>query len=271
MKEDRLSLRITLPQEEFLSRPLDVVPGITAVTGINNVGKTRLLKRLFHIHAWWMQAGSMNAAHFFPLTVEFTKGPLRMSLTVTPDDAERWSFFQRTVHGQVEGECVGQRNTGNPDRFDVRRSDGDVRGYMGGAVSLKALTMELGKELDAVMSNFIYVPPQRTVAAETQIRRDLIPNPDGSNLACALVTYRNDKDSRFVEMQSIMRIMFPEIEDILTTISGLNTTRLMVQDRFLDRSVPLSDCGTGVAQTLHLLALIYLPPTTLVGRTEHRG
>ncbi|KXL48375.1 MAG: hypothetical protein FE78DRAFT_29175 [Acidomyces sp. 'richmondensis'] len=110
------------------------------------------------------------------------------------------------------------------------------------------------------MSSFIFVPAQRIISGSASITRELTPNPSGSNMAQLLLTLRNDMDERFDVLRSIIKKMFPEIDDILTLITGANQTKIIIQDRFSGQRVGINDCGTGVAQMMHLLALILFSP-----------
>jgi hypothetical protein len=66
------------------------------------------------------------------------------------------------------------------------------------------------------------------------------------------------------ELDRLIAAMFPEVDRVLAGPSGTNVVTISVHDRFANRNVPLAEVGTGLTQSLHLIASVLLQPP---GRT----
>jgi energy-coupling factor transporter ATP-binding protein EcfA2 len=66
------------------------------------------------------------------------------------------------------------------------------------------------------------------------------------------------------ELDRLIAAMFPEVDRVLAGPSGTNQVTISVHDRYADLNVPLAHVGTGLTQSLHLIASVLLMPP---GRT----
>ena len=106
------------------------------------------------------------------------------------------------------------------------------------------------------LRDIIYIYPQRVVQPSVETIPKRVPSTDGSDLAEVIYTHLNENTREYGHLTSLMKSMFSEIDGILTVPSGKNVVTLSLRDNFANENIPLNECGTGIAQALHLASMI---------------
>jgi putative AbiEii toxin of type IV toxin-antitoxin system/OLD-like protein len=225
---------------------LPLTQGITVLTGRNNVGKTRLLQAIEGLRSAPRGPATLPDVH------------TKVGETVIELETGWQGALERYVVTSPSGSITATW-TPNPNTagYDLLRLNDD---------SILANTPTHGpwidyalpsKELvEATLNRLTLVPAQRTIPGTVPARRVEIPGPSGPDLGMAIFTRRNDDAPEFHELQRVMAELFPEIDAILTQAVGDMQVQITYRDRFAGRNTPLEQSGTGVAQALHLVALI---------------
>jgi energy-coupling factor transporter ATP-binding protein EcfA2 len=227
---------------------VSLTPGITVLTGRNNVGKTRLLQAIAGLHPEAAWSGPLPQARIEDgdTVIELVTGPGAV--------LERYEVTDPA--GSLT--ATWQPSSLNAGYTDLELSDG--RGIVSVPVSARDKWNSWGlpsKELaEAALRRVTFVPAQRTIPGTVPARRVEVPGPYGPDLGMAIFTRRNDDSPEFRELQRVMTELFPEIDAILTQAVGDMQVQITYRDKFARRNTPLEQSGTGVAQALHLIALI---------------
>jgi hypothetical protein len=225
--------------------------GITVLTGRNNVGKTRLLQVIAAL-----RPDAPVLPYPLPLarvesgdtTIELETGPgaslARYDLT-DPGGTARAEWRPGPGNGMV-GLFMADQGIVSIAQRDYEHGPPRWDAYPVGSMD----------QLLRVLRQLTFVPAQRAIPGTVLARRVETPSPSGPDLGMAIFTRRNDDAPEFHELQRVMAELFPEIDAILTQAMGEQQVRITYRDRFAGRNTPLEESGTGVAQALHLVALI---------------
>lgn len=236
---------------------LEIAPGIGVLTGRNNVGKSRILQHVFQLRQAWGTSITPFDANIHVLKADGSE----ISLQWQPGNLAEYARY-RIINSdkQLTVDAVTERRQGND--YWVR----DMVANRGGAARFNqfppSLSLLARNNLDIAnaLNAIVLVDPQRIVSAAVQTIPIDVPNPNGDNLGQALYKHRNNSSPQFDELQRVMAEIFPEVSQVLTLPTTANVVTVTILDRYSNERIPLDKCGTGVAQILHLVALILFSP-----------
>jgi hypothetical protein len=257
---DSLSIRF-LGRDGFRESPwIQLAPGVTVLTGRNNVGKTRILRAISGLTAVFDSGGSRPIPE-----VRLIGGEYQVEADGSgPPAPQRWIAKQT---GNEDFEALWTTSSGNAALASARLPTSllTVMAQPGpSAVSQIASMLPLSPQLRDAVRTTVYFQPQRVPETVANTAPESVPNPDAGNLGRVIYHHRGHETSVMEQMDRLMAEMFPEIDRILAGPSGVNQITVSVHDRYADRNVALSDVGTGLSQLLHLIASVLLMPA---GRT----
>jgi len=106
------------------------------------------------------------------------------------------------------------------------------------------------------LKDIIYIDPRRVVKPIVETIPKKVPSSDGSDLAQAIYTHRNENTREYNVLSDLISSMFKEISGIFTVPSETNQVTLSLRDNFANKNISLSECGTGIDQALHLASMI---------------
>lgn len=219
--------------------------GITVLTGRNNVGKTRVLKAIAGLHP--------DAQGSAPLP----QARIELADTLIELETARGALERYEVSSPA-GSVIAtwEPDPNNAGYFALRRSDGGAGVSTPDRGRWNAWRLPSMDLAEATLRRLTFIPAQRTIPGTVPARRVETPGPSGPDLGAAIFTRRNDDAPEFHELQRVMAELFPEVDAILTQAVGDQQVQITYRDRFARRNTPLEQSGTGVAQALHLIALI---------------
>jgi len=234
-----------------------LAPGVSVLTGRNNVGKSRILKAVTTVLA----AYSTNAA-----------APDAPQIRIEDDGVQVVADFHgspppalyevRTQRGAEH--LFWDRDPAGNWRLVHRRSEqADTILYTGvglsAATQLGAGLPEIGRAI-SVLERVVYIPPQRLIPSEVPTAPVEVPAASGQDLGQAIYKHRNTMTPQFVEFESTLSSMLPEIRAVLTDPVNLQIVRITLSDRFAKKNIPANEAGTGVSALMHLIASVLFMP-----------
>jgi len=257
-----------------------LAPGVTILAGLNNSGKTALLKaaNLFasnealpYIHPEYdslfciiyepddadrAQINGLNAAPFLPAN---SQGFLRAVFRI------RDKSFREVEVVRADGKsAIWITVTGAQiHRFQIT-SDGQLSGR----IVMKQLNVALPKEDDVqdILPNIsefkkcIWIPARRDGIGHSQPTTNTTLPVNGTNLASYLSTMQlNDADS-YEALNNMFCVAFPYLKRINAHSLGNNALEVKATYSETGQKVPLSACGAGVEQLLILLTCVDRAP-----------
>lgn len=230
---------------------IQVFPGITILTGRNNVGKSRVLRSIGGMAQFYAGQSPDEAVPKIRLT--------RDELCITADLRNlrpRSYLVERGGVAEVDGRWVTP--PGNPPHFE--RSPGQaVQGAQQQRSSLRHLGLPYAEVMDAALASLVYFAPQRKLQVAAPTSPAAIPSPDGSDFGQVL--YRHFNSARqYPELVRVLAGMFPEVENIFTSAEVAHSVTVKVRDRFADEDFSLDELGTGLGQLAHLVLSVLLQP-----------
>lgn len=241
-----LSLQIG-PPGVSPTESMTISPGIRVLTGRNNVGKSRILRTWNNI-----AAGSLSEGPF-TVEVQYNERQYQVRGTVGPSSLH-YKFWDQagTLLGDWKADVQG-------GQYLLRNLKGGQTISQVGSLSRLAVlnqAPEFSTLLNA-LKRIVYVPPQRSVNPTVPAQGLVKPPANGDNIGQVLYQYRSHEDPRMEEFDRVMADMFPEIERVLTPAETNSTNiTIMIKDRFANKILPVQQCGSGVAQMIHLVALV---------------
>jgi hypothetical protein len=257
---DSLSIRF-LRRDGFRASPwIQLAPGVTVLTGRNNVGKTRILRAISGLTAVLDSGGTRPIPE-----VRLVRGEYQVEADPSgPPAPQRWIAKQT---GNEDFEALWTTSDANAALATARLPTSLLTVLVQpgpSAVSQIANALPLSPQLRDAVRTTVYFPPQRVPETVAGTLPESVPNPDAGNLGRVIYYHRGHETPVMAELDRLIAEMFPEIDRILAGPSGPNQITVTVHDRYADRNVPLSDVGTGLTQLLHLIASVLLMPS---GRT----
>ncbi len=121
--------------------------------------------------------------------------------------------------------------------------------------------------IEQCLSNIYKFNAQRIAAPHTATTNELRLNPDGSNLAQVLDTASRFKTHKYTKLIQLVKAVFESLEEVLTlklsdeenkeyleVYIGYYPTELQREDL----RIPLSACGTGLAQIIAILYVVVM-------------
>lgn len=227
---------------------LDLSPGLSIATGINNVGKSRLLRQLAALR-------NQNAVLDRDLRVAIDWGTKVGTLTVSPTASTQLARWVVTI------------SASRPPVFDVVIQRGTPQGLERTGTSAQALMpppLTLGKLLDTQALGCFQrltpvdairdIPSNQPTTPTTDLRAD------GSNLAQVLLYHSSHRTPQHEELEHIMGNIFPETAGVLVAVTGEHRSTIKVRDRYARADIDLDECGTGVGQVLYFITLVLCSP-----------
>ena len=231
----------------------EIAPGVTVLTGRNNVGKTRLLRSVSNLTQAFEGVKGIPVPEFRVQNDQYT-----IEADVAGEPApRRWSG---TESGQPDFEI-----TWTQDPAETYRMTDAKRSTQYGAFSRSSFPAQLGSlplyaEIRELLKIAVYFQPQRVPETVANTAPEAIPSADSANLGRVIYHHRGNETDTMRQIDALMSEMFPEIDRVLAGPSGQNLVTVTVHDRFANRNVPLSEAGTGVAQLLHFVSSVLLMP-----------
>ena len=233
-----------------------LAPGISVLTGRNNVGKSRILQAVTTVMAAHGNAAAAPAApqirledEGFLIAADFhgspppamyeLRGHSREELTSWSRDASGTWQLVLTRQGQPQVQWTGQG--------------------LAGAGQLGGVFPEIGR-VATFMSRVIYVPPQRLIPARVPTAPVDVPTATGQDLGQAIYKHRNAMTPQFAEFENTLSSMLPEISAVLSDPVDVSTVLIRLRDRFARKDIPADEAGTGVSALMHLIATVLFMP-----------
>ena len=231
---------------------IELTTGIITLTGKNNVGKSRILRNIDEFRSIVLGERPEGNINNLELSVssEINDGDFTLNVNI---DRKKKSFEFVSHRGNDYNTKVLQEGY----RVQIQISPGGpFRTTSSSSIHTAASFHNDFYVLQRNLERIVYVPPYRPIAdkANTSVETTILPN--GKNLGEILYYHKNSETKQFHEIEKVMRETFTEIENILTVPSGNNEVTITIKDRFTGKNVPISEAGTGVAQTLLLTAMI---------------
>ena len=224
-------------------------PGIRILTGRNNVGKSRILQ------TWSAIAKMGDLSAMGSCTIEVKKHGRRYHvewLSHNESSKATYSLYDQT--GTVLGHWVLRKNQ---NQWVILDNNGNQSASTNlPNLSLFAHTPEFSSVTEA-LQRIVYVPAHRTVESKVTAKGLTTPSPTGNDLGQVLHHYQSRADPKIQTFDMVVEQIFPEIEQVLT-ISDVQepAVTIAVREKFVHELISLRDCGAGVAQILHLVALV---------------
>jgi len=237
---------------------MTLAPGISVLTGRNNVGKSRVLQAVTTVMGAYSNAASAPAAPQVRIEDEGT--------TVTADfhGSPPPSVYEISGPDRMEHTMWDRDGSGNSRLLLRSHGRGDVHvlttGPLGGASQIGNALPEVVR-LASVMSRVIYVPPQRLIPALVATAPVDVPAASGQNLGQAIYKHRNDMTPQFEEFQATLSSMLEEVDQVLTSPVDQGSVRITLRDRFARKNIPADEAGTGVSALMHLIATVLFMPS----------
>jgi AAA domain, putative AbiEii toxin, Type IV TA system len=250
-----------LNRDGFRESPwVQIAPGVTVLTGRNNVGKSRVLRAISSLTPVFDGGAQIP----IPEVRLIGDGYQVEADGSGPPAPRRWTAVQV---GQEDFEAIWTSSDGNSALVNSSQPRSPIT-VLGGpgpiAVSQIANSLPLAPQLRDALRTTVYFQPQRVPETVASTTPESVPTPDAGNLGRVIYNHRGHETPTMAQMDRLMSEMFPEIDRILAGPSGQNQITVSVHDRYADQNVPLSDVGTGLTQVLHLIASVLLMPP---GRT----
>jgi len=249
---------------------LKLAPGMSVVTGRNNVGKSRILKATGDL----IQAlEGLGAFTNVPQVRVVANGrTVEADFRVVPGGqfAQAPStYLVFNKQGQIEYEIGwippeaggASLEYGAPGGAKSRISFGNLSSR-NGIPLFRSMTFlpEHGSVLSAV-DRLIYIPPERPFKAEQATNPLIVPKPDASDLPQALYHHIGNATPQAKQLEAVLLEMFPEVKQILASPTSPGQITLRLRDSFANRDISLDAAGTGLARMLHVITcvLVYDP------------
>jgi predicted ATPase len=234
-------------------------PGVSVLTGRNNVGKSRLLMRVRDLLDAVSNA-QISAA--IPL-VRVTEGNIELTadLRGMPPPG-LWEVRQsghvitKSAWAQVQnGNWQLTYESQQGQQQNLFSSSGLPSGVSGVGGALPEF-----QRLNDEVNRIIYLPPQRIIQATVAPQPVDVPSTVGSDLGQAIYKHRNAVTAEFAEFEAAVTAVLPEVSMVLTDPGPGQQVTIKLRDRFAGFDVPIDQAGTGVNQLLHLMATVLFMP-----------
>jgi hypothetical protein len=232
-----------------------IAPGVSVLTGRNNVGKSRVLTQIMNLPSAVGNPG-FPAAPAIRVTQEDG-----VSVATDPRGSPPPMFYQVVESGRTVIDAKWAYANGRME-FGYQTSNGPTVVVAGGVAALTHLGAlpHLSRVTEAV-ARFVYLPPQRVIAGTVSTVPVDVPNTRGGDLGQAIYKHRNAVSSQFMEFEAAVSEILPEVSMVLTDpVPGQNNVTIKLRDRLAGFDVPIDDAGTGVTQLLHLIATVLFSP-----------
>ena len=231
---------------------LELTTGIITLTGRNNVGKSRIMRKIDEFRAILLGESSQVFTSQLKSSVRAKIADGEKEFDITIDRANK--SLEIIYHKGKDHNSRVSLAGGKSMRWNEHGSLDRQAENLG--ISNAARLAEDFPVLENNLRRVIYIPPYRTIMDKSSTKLQTIVGPSGDNLGQILYYHKNKETNEFHEIERVMHDIFPEIEHILTVPSGDNLVTISIKDGFSGEEIPISDAGTGVAQTLFLVTMI---------------
>ncbi len=230
-------------------------PGISVLTGRNNVGKSRLLTQVRDLQTSVSNSQVSDAIPQLRIKdeqIEITAdvrgvppGPLwevrdrdrLVAKTFWTAQSGSWSLRYETAPQQFSQLYLGPPPTG-----------------------VNALPFPEIQRVNTAVRRIVYLPPQRVVEATVITQPVDVPSAAGADLGQAIYKHRNAVTEEFQEFEAAVSEVLPEVSMVLTDPISQQQVTIKLRDRYAGFDVPIDRAGTGVNQLLHLIATVLFTP-----------
>jgi hypothetical protein len=242
---------------------LTLSPGISVMTGRNNVGKTRMMRLIDDMRR---AAGDPdNFANVPQLRISDGSNVVEVDFRRAVGLPEAYRVSPRSYSVTKNGAPFYVGEWRHDQAFPVLGSNAPpTRGsaqVTNGTVFSNNPALPERERIHLALGYLIYVPAQRRVPAVVGTNPVQVPSPDGSDFGQVIYYHLNKRTSQGEQLQHVISEMFHEVERILTDPTGANQVTLKLHDRYTGQDMSLDDTGTGVAQMLHLVgSVLFNPP-----------
>jgi hypothetical protein len=234
-------------------------PGVSVLTGRNNVGKSRVLQLVTRLSEAYGNA-NVSAPQLQLARDDLT---LTVGLSGSPPPSI-YESLQEGLTRRAHWETTGgqwQLHVSDPDTVIFNG------GLFGSVSQMTGLLPDL-TEVPATLARIIYIPPQRMIPARVPTTPVIVPSASGQDLGQAIYKHRNAMTPQFADFESTIRSMLPEISDILTDPIDAGTVLIRLRDRYARTDIAADEAGTGVSALMHLIATVLFMPASRILLTD---
>jgi predicted ATPase len=223
--------------------------GIVVLTGRNNTGKSRVLRSIAAIGLHFNENFSKLPGIKFSSNIEGKDYILEINQDINPLVLLHDGL--KNTEASLDHENYGMHSFISFDKTQGKSNMGSLDNFIANARP----TLEFYKFYNK-LKDIVYIEPQRVVKSIVQTIPKKVPSPNGSDLAQVIYTHLNENTREYRDLTNLMESMFNEIGGIFTVPSENNIVTLSIWDNFANKNIPLDECGTGIAQVLHLASMI---------------
>lgn len=234
---------------------LVLAPGVSVLTGRNNVGKSRLLMQVRDLLTA-LDNAQVSAA--IPI-VRVTEGDTELTadLRGVPPPA-LWEVKQS---GHLVAKPVWAQLQNGYWQLTYQSQQGQQQHLYSGTPAPRGVfgvgNLPELQRLNDELNRIIYLPPQRIIQATVAPQPVNVPSTVGSDLGQAIYKHRNAVTAEFAEFEEAVASVLPEVSMVLTDPRpNEQQVTIKLRDRYAGFDVPIDQAGTGVNQLLHLLATV---------------
>ncbi len=228
---------------------MNLDPEIAVLTGRNNVGKSRVLRSIAIIGLYSNSDPSKLPGIKFTSNIDGNEYVLEIN-----QDKNLLVFLHDGLKNKEATLNIDEYGRLSYRSFNNGRGGGGM-GSLDNFIAYVQPTQEFKKFYNR-LKDIVYIEPQRVVQPRVQTVPKKVPSPNGSDLAQVIYTHLNENTREYHDLSNLMESMFNEIGGIFTVPSESNIVTLSIWDKFANKNIPLDECGTGIAQALHLASMI---------------
>lgn len=231
-------------------------PGVSVLTGRNNVGKSRLLTQVLNLQPAINNA-QVSAA--VPL-VRLLESRIELVADVRGNPPP--ALWEVRDSGDLIAKPEWSRHESGHWSLAFTTAEGRNQLFLGSPAPSAVTNVNVPEiqPLKDVLSRLIYLPPQRVVQATVPTQPIEVPSTVGGDLGQAIYKHRNAVTKEFAEFEAAVSEVLPEISMVLTDPVSQQQVTIKLRDRFAGFDVPIDQTGTGVNQLLHLMATVLFMP-----------
>lgn len=228
---------------------MNLDPGIVVLTGRNNTGKSRVLRSIAAIGLHFNENFSKLPGIKFTSNIDGNEYILEINQNKNPLVLLHDGL--KNTEARLDRENYGTHSFRS---FDSTQGNGNM-GFLDNFIANARPTQEFNEFYNR-LKDIVYIEPQRVVQPRVQTIPKKVPSPNGSDLAQVIYTHLNENTREYRDLSNLMKEMFNEIGGIFTVPSESNIVTLSIWDNFANKNIPLDECGTGIAQALHIASMI---------------
>lgn len=259
-----IQIKFSFPEQNQIY-DLILSPGINVLVGINNVGKSRILKTIhqklekfqFDNGVFYIKCKKDEIIQEFDYHFDSNGSPAAIyseQFNSKPDERQVWTLKKTPTNVYLysfeiqnkNGQIISKANPLNYSDFNIGLFQNQNQNHKG----------KFNELYDFCAKNVILISPQRNIVTNVSADSTEIPVGDGSNLAKSIFHHSTRRNEKFDELEKTVAQIFPEIDKVMTISQPNATVTLSVHDKFANKDIELKDCGTGVGQVLLIVAVV---------------